>query len=262
MINFPNIDPIIFSIGPFDVRWYGLSYALGILFALKYSQYISKKFKLTIEPSDLDNFLIWAMIGIVVGGRAGYVFLYTPLEFLHNPMYLFDITEGGMSFHGGLAGVIISAYAYCAKNKISFLKLCDIMGFVAPIGLFLGRIANFINGELWGRPTDVPWGVIFPGQMVARHASQIYEALTEGLLIFIIMNILLYNTNIILKKGRSSAIFLLLYAVFRSFCEMYREPDAHLGFLIFDLTMGQILSSFMVLIAIIVLYVNRNSKSY
>lgn len=264
MIQYPNIDPVIFNIGPFAVRWYGLAYVIGILLGIKYAQYISKRFKLSISSEDLDDYLIWLSLGILLGGRIGYVIFYDSNHLLHDPMYLFRFNDGlmslrGMSFHGGLIGVILATYLFCWRHKKSFLELSDMAACVTPIGLFLGRIANFINAELWGRPTDVPWAIIFPGHLVARHPSQIYEALTEGVLLFVLINILLYTTNFIYKPGRMSAIFLLLYASFRSFCEMYREPDAHIGFLIFDLTMGQILSSFMVFVAILVLYVNRNS---
>lgn len=267
MIEFPNIDPIIFNIGPLAIRWYGLSYFVGILCGLKYAQYISNRFKLSISSSEFDDYLIWLACGIILGGRIGYTLFYATQDFFHDPMYLFgfhggEISFRGMSFHGGLIGVVVASYLFCWRHKKSFLKLCDIQACVAPIGLFFGRIANFINAELWGRPTDVPWAVMFPGHLVARHPSQIYEALTEGLLLFIIINILLYTTNFIYKRGSMSAIFLLLYATFRSICEIYREPDAHIGFLIFDLTMGQILSSFMVFVAILVLYVNRNSNKY
>jgi phosphatidylglycerol:prolipoprotein diacylglycerol transferase len=244
----------MFQIGPIKAYWYGFSYIVGIILAERYAKYLTKKFNFSISSKDLDLFMTWAIIGIILGGRLGYVLFYAPLQYLAKPIDIFKIYEGGMSFHGGLIGLVVAAYLFCKKHHIIFIKLCDLLSLIAPIGLFCGRIANFINAELWGRVTTVPWGVVFPGQTIPRHPSQIYEALTEGLLLFAIINIIFYKFELIKKNGYASALLLIFYAIFRSFCELYREPDIQIGFILNFITMGQLLSLCMLLAGFGLLY--------
>ena len=196
-----------------------------------------------IKPQKIDDFLIWATLGVILGGRVGYVFFYNFTFFLENPEKIFLIWEGGMSFHGGFLGVVIAALLFCRKHKIKFLKLSDLLACVAPIGLFFGRMANFINAELFGRVTHVPWGIVFPtGGPVPRHPSQLYEAGLEGLLLFLVINMAARNSALRNRYGFLTGIFLCGYATSRIFVELFREPDAHIGFLLFELTLGQLLS--------------------
>ena len=249
MIQFPNIDPVLLRIGYLEIRWYSLAYIFGILLGYKYLQFLVKKFTLKISSSDLNDYLTWCIIAIIAGGRLGYVIFYNPLQFLFHPWEILQTYQGGMSFHGGFAGVIIMTFFFCKKKHIPYLAFCDLLAVVNPIGLFLGRIANFINAELYGRVTTMPWGVIFPQEFVARHPSQLYEAFAEGIVLFSVINYFIYYTKIIKYPGLNSILFLILYALARSFCEQYRQPDEHIGFLFGNTTMGQILSVVMLLIA-------------
>jgi phosphatidylglycerol:prolipoprotein diacylglycerol transferase len=239
----PNINPVIFSIGPLAVSWYSLAYVFGIIIGWFYAYKIIIKFKIDISPKTLENFVSWAILGIVIGGRLGYVLLYDPMKYFSDPINILKTYEGGMSFHGGIFGLIISSYFFCRKYKIPFLLLADLISIVAPIGLLLGRIANFINGELYGRVTNMPWGVIFVNSdLQARHPSQLYEAFFEGVMLLLIMAYSTFRCENIRIHGLNSAIFLILYAIFRIIIEMFREPDLHIGFILNNLTMGQILS--------------------
>lgn len=266
-INFPNIDPIIFSLGdtPLKVTWYSLSYVAGILLSFSYLHYLNRKSRLqpALSSQIIDNLMTWIILGIVIGGRLGYVIFYDLDYNLANPSNIIKTWQGGMSFHGGLLGVIISTFIYCHLNKISFLSMIDLFACAAPIGLFLGRIANFINAELVGRQTDAPWAIIFPGENFARHPSQLYEASTEGLLLFIIMRLIFIKSKIQTYKGCLSGIFLLFYAFFRFLIENYRQPDAHIGFISSSYTMGQILSIPMIITGIIlILYSFKNATNH
>lgn len=241
-LPFPEIDPVVFSIGMFSLRWYALAYMAGILLG-----WILLR-RLTASPHDpigrppLDDLINLGIIGIIVGGRLGYVLGYNAAYYFQNPIEILYIWHGGMSFHGGAIGMVVSIMLVARKHKISFLELGDLIALVAPIGLFLGRIANFINGELYGRVTDVPWGFVFPhGGPFPRHPSQLYEALLEGVLLFIIIG------WVYLKDGRDRpglmiGVFMTGYALSRIIVEFVREPDAHLGFVFGYITMGQILS--------------------
>lgn len=241
----PNFNSNILSIGFINIKWYSLAYIFGILIAWFLIKYYNKKYILSLysdESAFCDDFFFYLILGIVLGGRIGYVLFYDPIYFINNLSEIFAIWKGGMSFHGGFAGVVISSLFLCKKHNINKLLLLDLGATVVPVGLFFGRIANFINLELYGRPTKMPWSMIFPGSDgVARHPSQLYEALLEGIILFVILNILVK-----IKKfkiiGLQSSVFLMLYSIFRIFIEFFREPDIQLGFFFKYITMGQLLS--------------------
>lgn len=255
-IIFPNIDPVILSIAgtPLNITWYSLSYVVGILLSWYYVKYLNKLYApKSIDPKLIDDLITYIIIGIIVGGRLGYVLFYDLSTNLNNPINILRTWEGGMSYHGGLLGVIGASFIYCKIYKLEFFKVMDLLACATPIGLFLGRIANFINGELFGRVTDKPWGVIFPGEIDPRHPSQLYESFFEGIILFLILFFIYKKFSYL--KGLSSGMFLLLYALFRGGIEYYRQPDEHIGFIISDITMGQLLSAPMVIAgAIIVCY--------
>lgn len=240
MLTFPNINPVAFEIGPLAIKWYGLAYMVGIFLAWKVASLLLRKYPSSVTIKTLDDSIFWLIIGIVIGGRLGHVFFYTPHLLWTDPVEIFKTWHGGMSFHGGVIGVFTALIIYCKYAKQKFLPVLDIIASVAPIGLFFGRIANFINGELWGRPTTVAWGMVFPyADDLPRHPSQLYEATTEGILLGIILISLWIKTGLRHKAGRISGAFGVGYALTRSFCEIYREPDA---FVIGSLTIGQALS--------------------
>jgi len=254
-MNFPDIDPVIFSIGPIVLRWYALAYMLGLIFAWNYMKVLIKPTPYQIKPLDIDDFIFWATIGVIVGGRLGYVLFYKPDYYLSNPSEILAVWQGGMSFHGGFIGVITAAYLFSRKRQLSVLHLADVIACASPIGLFFGRIANFINAELIGRPTDVSWGVIFPtGGPVPRHPSQLYEAVLEGLLLFVVLFILSRSPLIRERSGFLTGAFFAGYGVARIAAEFFRQPDVHLGFLSFGTTMGQWLSLPMVAIGLFLIY--------
>lgn len=239
---FPNINPIAFQLGPLAVHWYGLAYVVGILGWWKYSLWLTKKFP-HVSRKMVDDYLVWAIVGIILGGRLGYVIFYNPSKYLMNPLEIFQVWKGGMAFHGGLLGVVIATAIYTAKRKIYFLNFADLACCGVPIGLFFGRLANFINGELYGRVTDVSWGVIFPhGGPFPRHPSQLYEAFLEGFVLFLILAYGAILTRWPHRRGLLTGIFLTGYAIARMTAECYREPDVFLGYFAGGFTMGQILS--------------------
>ena len=248
-MTFPNINPIIFSIGPLAISWYSLSYVVGILLGWSYANKIINKFKLQITKKNLEDFITYAVIGIIVGGRLGFVLLYNPSRYLSNPVDILKTYEGGMSFHGGALGLMIAAHLFCRRYKVNFLSLTDIMVPAVPIGLFLGRIANFINGELYGRITNSYFGMIFPNSdLMPRHPSQLYEAFFEGLVLFCILAYATFKYKTLKKCGLNFGLFLTFYALFRITIEIFREPDIQIGFILGSLTMGQILSVPMLLL--------------
>ena len=259
MIPFPNIDPVAIHLGSFGIRWYSLAYMAGILLGWWVIARENVRRPLAnLNKAALDDMVVWAVLGIVLGGRLGYVFFYKPEHYLHNPVEILHVWEGGMSFHGGLIGTIIAFYLFCRKYKIRFLALMDLISCATPIGLFFGRIANFINGELFGRVTDAHIGMVFPsGGALPRHPSQLYEAALEGLLLFIIMMLLLKKTNARDKVGFLSGIFFILYGLARIVCEYFREPDSFLGFLYAGTTMGQLLSLPMIIIGLYLVFRKR-----
>ena len=240
---FPDIDPIIFSIGPFAIRWYALSYIAGLLIGIKYLASFVSKPPNAMAKVETDDFLVWLTLGVIIGGRLGYVLFYNFDFYLMNPLSIIKIWQGGMSFHGGLTGVILAIIIFCRRRGLNFWLVGDAVACASPIGLFFGRIANFINGELYGRASDVPWSVIFPGGgPISRHPSQIYEALLEGLFLFCVLFFLSSRYDLRNKPGFLAGVFLIGYAVSRSFVEIYREPDAHIGYFWNIITMGQLLS--------------------
>lgn len=244
MLTYPDIDPIIFALGPIKVRWYGLMYVFGFLFAWWLARKRAVKGWSIIKPAQVDDLLFYGMLGVILGGRIGYAIFYGSDQLLSDPFYLFKITEGGMSFHGGLAGVMTAMWLYSRKIGVRFWGVLDFVAPLAPLGLFFGRIGNFINGELWGKPTDVAWGFNVNGQVL--HPSMLYESVLEGLVLFVI----LWTFSSKERPCMSVAgLFLCLYGIFRFVIEFVRVPDKHIGYLAFDwLTMGQVLSLPMVLL--------------
>lgn len=255
-LEFPNISPIIFSIGPVVIRWYSMAYLAGLVAAWVLALHNIKKYNLSISKQNIEDAVFYSTIGIILGGRLGYVLFYGGNSFWQNPLQIFAIWEGGMSFHGGAIGAVLGMLYTAKKAKIRFLQLTDLAALYAPIGIFLGRMANFVNDELWGRITDVAWAVKFPsGGYLPRHPSQIYEGLAEGLLMFIILNLLWRSAKVRKSSGFSSALFVLFYAIFRIILENFRQPDAQLGFLWGGyFTMGQILSLPLIVLGIYLLY--------
>jgi phosphatidylglycerol:prolipoprotein diacylglycerol transferase len=257
-LRFPEISPVIVSIGPVAIHWYGLGYVLGILFGWWYSKRLLRQPALwrdgsaPMQPEDIDDFLIWAAIGIVAGGRLGYVLFYEPARYLANPLDALAIWQGGMSFHGGLAGTILAMALFARSRGIRVWSLFDVVAAGVPVGIGLVRCTNFINSELWGRVTELPWAVVFPnGGPLPRHPSQIYEALLEGLLLFLVLRLASHAAGKLRTPGFISGLFLSGYGLARIFVEFFREPDAHIGYLAGGwLTMGMLLSLPMVLIGI------------
>ena len=253
-----NFDPVLFDFYIFELRWYSLAYIVGIIigwiYARKIINYLKNDANLNhLKIKDFDDFIPYLVIGLILGGRLGYVLIYNFGYFLKNLHEILYIWNGGMSFHGGLIGVIIATIIFTNKKKINSFIYLDIISCVAPIGLFLGRVANFINGELYGKITNLPWGVIFQNtETSARHPSQIYEALLEGILLFAIINLLAFKKKLILKNGIISVFFLFFYSIFRIFSETFREPDEQLGYLFYSLTMGQLLSFFMIVVGFLI----------
>jgi len=242
-VAFPDIDPIIFQIGPFALRWYALAYLAGLIAGWRYMRFLAKRPPEMVKAMDIDDFLTWAVLGVIVGGRLGYVLFYQSGYYLDNPLAILKVWQGGMSFHGGLLGVTVAGFWFVRHRGIAILPFADLLACVAPIGIFLGRIANFINGELFGRATDVPWAIIFPrGGPFPRHPSQLYEATLEGLVLFIALHILWRWGSVRLRPGLLTGVFLSGYAAARLTVELFRQPDAHLGFFAAGTTMGQWLS--------------------
>jgi phosphatidylglycerol:prolipoprotein diacylglycerol transferase len=255
-LQHPNFDPVAFSIWIFDVRWYALAYITGLILAWLYCRWMSRLPPQRLKPVDFDDFLLWATLGVVLGGRIGYVLFYKPDYYLQNPLEVFFIWRGGMSFHGGLLGVLAAIGLFARSRGVSYFTLSDIIGAATPIGLCLGRIANFINGELFGRTTDstvVPWAMVFPqGGPIARHPSQLYEALLEGLLLFLVLHVMV-RRGALQRTGLVSGAFMIGYGLARIVAEFFRQPDDFLQFVLPHTTMGQVLSLPMVLIGIAII---------
>jgi phosphatidylglycerol:prolipoprotein diacylglycerol transferase len=249
MLTFPNIDPVMIHLGPVAVHWYGVAYVVGLLIGWQYAVWIAKRFAPTITKVQIDDFMMWALGGIIIGGRLGHILFFELDRYLANPLDILMTWKGGMSFHGGLIGVIIALILYCRKTNISFFRFADIMATITPIGLFLGRLANFINAELYGRVTDVSWGMIFPnGGPLPRHPSQIYEAFLEGFVLLAILHVGWRIAALRDVPGRLTGLFLLGYGIARTLVEFVREPDAIYMILGMDLTTGQLLSLPMILV--------------
>ena len=242
VLNFPEIDPVLITIGPFAIRWYALAYIGGLLIAWRYCRWLAARPPRSVNPDAFDDFLLWATLGILLGGRLGYVLFYKPGFYLANPQEILFIWRGGMSFHGGLTVMVAAEVMFARRRGLPVLALADIVAAAAPIGLFLGRIANFINGELFGRPSEVPWAMVFPhGGPQPRHPSQLYEAAIEGLVLFLVLH-LMVRAGALERRGTLAGAFLIGYALARMLAELFREPDAYLGFLLGGTTMGQWLS--------------------
>jgi phosphatidylglycerol---prolipoprotein diacylglyceryl transferase len=272
-LSFPNIDPIAFSIGPISLHWYGAMYLFGVLFALWLANRRAKQPNSGWTATQVENLLFWGFIGIFVGGRLGYTFFYNYINFLHDPLTVFRVWEGGMSFHGGLIGALVVIFLFARHAHKTFLQVSDFVAPLIPFGLGAGRLGNFINGELWGRVTDAPIGMLFPHAKVAdfafvqhhpqwlnlyyqcsellpRHPSQLYELLLEGVVLFIILNLFVRKSRPI---GSVSGLFLLLYGLFRFIIEFFRQPDEQLGLFGEIISMGQILSLPMIILGLLIL---------
>lgn len=249
-MQFPNFDPVIFQIGPLAIRWYALAYVAGILLGWQYAVRLVKNARLwggqspIANPEQIDDLILWITLGVIVGGRIGYILFYAPNLVWDDPLEIFQVWKGGMSFHGGFLGVVTAVILFARANRMDMFKLGDLVAPAVPIGLFFGRIANFINGELWGRPTSVPWGIQFPAAGIEyRHPSQIYEALLEGLLLFLILRFATHRLLWLQRRGAVAGLFMIGYGLFRVSLESVREPDAQmLPFLREVVTMGTLLS--------------------
>jgi|TARA_B110000238_G_scaffold201063_1_gene254400 phosphatidylglycerol:prolipoprotein diacylglycerol transferase len=258
MLVHPQFDPIIFQLGPLAVRWYGLMYLCGFAAFWYLGTKRARRAGSFIHPDQVSDFLFYAVLGVIIGGRVGSVIFYNFDHFLANPLYIFKIWEGGMSFHGGLIGVLIATWLYQSKRQWGFFRLSDFIAPLVPLGLGFGRIGNFINGELWGRPTESAWGMIFPlVDNLERHPSQLYQAMLEGVMMFIVLWVYSAKPR---ATGSVSGWFLILYGAFRFIVEFARQPDGHLGFIAFNwLTMGQLLSVPMIAAGFLLLWLaNKN----
>ena len=256
-----NFDPVAFQIMSFEIRWYSLAYIAGIIIGWLLCK------KIFIRKSDInekfDDYITYLVIGIIIGGRLGYIIFYNFSYYINNFFDIFKVWEGGMSFHGGLIGIIVASILFSKKNNQDSFLYMDLVSLVAPIGIFFGRLANFINSELYGTPTDIPWAVTFiQVDNLSRHPSQLYEAILEGIILFIIL-MYFKNKDYLKKPGLISGLFLIFYSIFRFFIEFVRVPDEQLGYLIFELSMGQIISLIFFVIGIILFYLkNENKQTY
>ena len=255
-----NLDPVLFDFGVIIIRWYSLAYIFGILIGwwlgkkIVLNKFVNNGFKFDIK--EFDNLITYLIISLLLGGRIGYILFYNFEYYVSNPLDIIKIWEGGMSFHGALLGIILGTYLFSIKKNVKTFLLLDTIAFVSPIGIFFGRIANFINGELVGKTTNVYWSVIFPNfDNLPRHPSQLYEAFLEGIILFIAMNFIMFKKNY--KLGNCSSMFLILYGFFRIFSEFFREPDAQIGYLFNLMSMGVFLSIFMILAGTII-YLKKN----
>jgi len=264
-----NFDPVLIDLGFFQIRWYSIAYILGILIGWIYANRIIKStsnnrynFK-QVTTEQFDDLIIYLIIGIILGGRLGYVIFYNLDYYSQNLLEIFSIWQGGMSFHGGLLGVIVSSFIFSKKKQINFFKFSDIISCAAPFGILLGRIANFINGELYGKITTLSWGVIFPnGGNLPRHPSQLYEAALEGIFLFLIINYLALKKKFLYRTGYISGIFLILYSILRIFSEIFREPDIHLGLIFNYFSMGTLLSLITIIFGLfIILFIKKNERN-
>ena len=254
-----SIDPIFITIGSFHIYWYGIMYLIAFILVWFLGNIYLSKSLVSISRDQFSDLIFYSFLGVLFGGRIGYCFFYNFTFTVENPLSLFFIWEGGMSFHGGFLGVLISIYYFCKKNSINFFQISDFVTALTPIGLFTGRIGNFINGELWGKPTETFWGIIFPSvDMIPRHPTQIYEAVFEGIILFIILNILYLKK---LNFSVVTAFFLIFYSAFRFSIEFFRVPDSHIGYIVFNwVTMGQLLCLPMFLLGIYLLQAKKGNN--
>jgi phosphatidylglycerol---prolipoprotein diacylglyceryl transferase len=259
MMRYPQIDPVIFSIGPLSLRWYGLMYVIGFASSYLLVLYQLKKKKLRVTRSEVDDLFFYLILGLIIGARLGYVLFYNLRFYVENPLEALVLWHGGMSFHGGFLGAAIAGYVVIRKKKLNFFEIGDLIIPTCPIGLAFGRLGNFINGELFGKPSDVPWAMVFPqGGLAARHPSQLYEGFLEGLVMFVILWIYKDRKK---RDGDVLALFLILYGVFRIFCEIFREPDLQVGYIFGVLSMGQLLSMVMIALGLVLKFVYLPRKT-
>lgn len=255
-IAFPAIDPVALEIGPLQIRWYALAYIVGIVLGWLYCRALAKRPDSRATTQAVDDLVFWATLGVLIGGRLGLVLFYQPSYFFAHPLDIVKVWQGGMSFHGGFLGVLAALFYTARRHKLRFFDLSDLAAAAAPIGIFLGRLANFVNGELWGRPTDGDWGMVFPDPAaggIPRHPSQLYQAFAEGLAVFVVLRILI-QIGWLGRAGRVSAAFALSYGLARFFDEFWRQPDSYLGYYWGFLTQGQLLSLPMILIGLYFLW--------
>lgn len=265
VLLFPQFDPVLVHLGPLTIRWYALSYIAGIVLGIALLRRLVRLTPRAGTAEQADDFLGWVTLGVLLGGRLGYILFYQPGYYLTHPLAILKVWQGGMSFHGGALGVIIAMALFTWYNRINFLAFADRVTVAVPIGLGLGRIANFINGELWGReaPASLPWAMIFPDAGgIPRHPSELYEALTEGLLLFLVMFAASRKQSLRERPGFLAGLFLVGYGCARSFCEFFREPDSFLGFLPGGLTMGQLLCIPMIIAGGALIMHARRSPAY
>ncbi|MSP27301.1 MAG: prolipoprotein diacylglyceryl transferase [Methylococcales bacterium] len=261
MLSYPNIDPVLIALGPVKIHWYGIMYLIGFAAVWFLGQRRAAQPWSVIKPEAIEDLVTYGAVGVILGGRLGYILFYNFGAFIDNPLLLFKIWQGGMSFHGGMLGVFVAMWLFAKKQNCTLFQLTDIIAPIAPIGLGAGRIGNFINSELWGRPTDAPWAMVFPnGGALARHPSQLYEAFLEGFVLFVVLWI---YTNKPRPTMAATGLSVLLYGCFRFFIEFFRVPDAHLGYLALDwLTMGQILSTPMIIIGGLLIYFAYHKEAH
>jgi phosphatidylglycerol:prolipoprotein diacylglycerol transferase len=256
MIPYPNIDPVIVRIGPLAVRWYGVMYLLGFTSSFFLVRHQIKKKGLKFREDFVDSLYSYLILGLLIGARLGYVVFYDLSEYIKKPLEIFALWHGGMSFHGGLIGSILAGILFCRKYKVDFWQVSDLVIVTAPIGLGFGRLGNFINGELYGRVTDVPWAMVFPGGgTLPRHPSQLYELFLEGVVLFTVLWVLKDRVS---RSGVLTSLFLLLYGIFRVTLEFVREPDVQLGYILGSFTMGQLLSASMVVVGMLILFLRKS----
>ena len=249
VLAFPTIDPVLVEIGPIAIRWYALAYIAGIVIGWRVARWMVQRTPQVATAEQVDDYVTWVTLGIILGGRLGYVLFYRPGYYITAPWEALAVWHGGMSFHGGALGVILATWLFARRNGIDWVAFADRIVCVVPIGLFFGRVANFINGELWGRVTDVPWAMVFPtGGPEPRHPSQLYQAGLEGIALFTLLMVLARSERVRARPGILSGAFLAGYGVARGIGELFRQPDAHLGFLFAGATMGQLLSVPMIVV--------------
>lgn len=269
VLTFLSIDPVAFSLGPFTVRWYALAYVAGLVFASWYMKRLVSNPALwngrtpTMTREQVDDFFVWSVLGVVLGGRLGYVLFYKPLFYLAHPLDIVKMWDGGMSFHGGFLGVVVACLIFGRRIGAGLDQMLDLGAASVPVGLGLGRLANFVNGELWGRPSDAPWSMVFPADpaQLPRHPSQLYEAVLEGLVLFLLVRIATHRFKALAYPGRASGVFALWYGLSRILGEQFREPDSHLGYFAGFITMGMILSLPLVAVGIWLLLRSRRDPA-
>jgi phosphatidylglycerol:prolipoprotein diacylglycerol transferase len=264
-VPFPHFDPVLIHLGPLAIRWYALAYVAGILLGWRYAVNLVRNARLwafrgpVATPEQIDDMILWVTLGVIVGGRLGHVFFYTPSIILTDPVEILKTWHGGMSFHGGALGVLIALVIFSLRNKLDMLRLGDVAAAATPIGLFFGRIANFINGELWGRPTDAPWGMIFPDAgPLPRHPSQLYEAALEGIALFLLLRWATHGAKFLNRRGVVMGLFVAGYGVIRISLENVREPDSYMPHFPLGLTMGMMLSAPMILAGLYLIWRGLN----